>query len=171
MSAVHYEGQDVRSNRPGIASLAALFTAEMRPFDRRLISSCRQLWVRPAQRSQSPARRSHAPLRGALQPHRAGPSRHEDADNRAASTLSHTMAMLPVSTTAPGRHLSLASVLTQASRRTATASRAAASPSNRTTSPRTRTASPAAVTTARLRLPHRLLSRGARLVIGRERHS
>ena len=49
MSAVHSEGQDVRSNRPGIASPAALFTAEMKPFDRQLISSCRQLWVRPAQ--------------------------------------------------------------------------------------------------------------------------
>ena len=30
MSAVHSEGQNVRSNRPGIASLAALFTAEIK---------------------------------------------------------------------------------------------------------------------------------------------
>jgi hypothetical protein len=64
MSAVHSAGQDVRSNRPGIASLAALFTEEMRPFDRRLISSCRHLWVPPAKRSHPPAQPSHAPLRG-----------------------------------------------------------------------------------------------------------
>ena len=128
MSAVHSAGQDVRSNRPGIASLAALFTAEMRPFDRQLISPCRQLWVRPAQRSHPPAQRSHAPLRGALQPHRAGPSRHEDTDNRAASTLSHTTAMLPVSTTTSGRRSVACACSTLASRRTATAPRAAASP-------------------------------------------
>ncbi len=77
MSAVHSAGQDVRSNRPGIASLAALFTAEMRPFDRQLISSCRQLWVRPARRSHPPAQRSHAPLRGhpSVAPSRSEPAR------------------------------------------------------------------------------------------------
>jgi hypothetical protein len=79
MSAVHSAGQDVRSNRPGIASLAALFIAEMRPFDGRLISSCRHLWVPPAQRSHSPAQRSHAPLRGRPS---AAQSRSEPARRR-----------------------------------------------------------------------------------------